>query len=180
MLYCYKDCNRFPIFGAIWIIYLASYLNNLDTFVLLPLGWVKNVPAPKHAASRPFTISAQLWSSLHFLATLVAASTLGGAAEVARVRVWLVGSRGRESRWVGDQLEHNAVYVVGSGSFALFRTFPFYFSFSPHPIGTRSTHRLFAGLFVFSLPPAPGSQWHRHGRASRCCGVASWLARGSR
>lgn len=111
-------------------------------------------------------------ASLHFLAILVAASAQGGAAEVARVRVWLVGSRGRESRWVGDQLEHNAVYVVGSGSSALFRTFPFYFSFSPHPIGTRSTHRLFAGLFVFSLPPAPGSQWHRHGRASRCCGVA--------
>lgn len=65
----------------------------------------------------------------------VAASARGGVAKMAHGVVWLVGSRGRGSRWIG-------------GTFSLFP-----FSFSPHPVGNRSPHRLFAGFLSFPTHP---------------------------
>lgn len=64
--------------------------------------------------------------------------------------VWLVGSRDRGSRWIGDRPAHGAVYI--RSRVRLIRTFSLSFSFSvsPHPVGTRSTHRLLQAFCLFA------------------------------
>lgn len=69
---------------------------------------------------------------------------------VAHGGVWLVGSRGRGSRWIGDWPAHGAV----RSRIRLIQTFSLFpFSFCPHPVGNRSPRGLFAGFLSFPTHP---------------------------
>lgn len=75
---------------------------------------------------------------------------LGGA--------WLVGSRGRRSRWIGIRPPHNTVYIVGSRSSELLPFFPSLFSSSYWDSGgTQAFCRLFR-LFPSTCSMFPVTQ----------------------
>lgn len=69
-----------------------------------------------------------------------------------------VGRSDRRSRWIGDRPAHSVVYVVGLGS-----STPFPFSF-PHPVGTRSAHRVLQAFRLFNPPILLSQRFSSHSR----------------
>ena len=129
------------------------------------------MPTNRPAESLVFILAFRTHSGLLArTSTLSARPVCASAGLLARLSgVWPAAKRGLRSA---------TVYVVVGSGLSGFFIFPF--SFSPHPAGTRVAHGILQAFFVSSRPPTPCFQSHRKGRASRCCGVASWLDRGRR